>query len=1695
MSLKQVVLFACYLSMNSVSRSSPQFLRRKTRRSEETPLTDIGQYSFGYQHQLGPNIAFVNDETIIVVAGNFLNFYNIKTLEQSFLPSEHGIGFLSVALSFSSNEELLVTLSSHPENKVIIWLWAEELMLYDAREQSVPIYDLNFSNFDPDIFVTSGKHHVKFWHTVSKRNMSKKITEIEVSTKKFQERTDIYCTVALSKLLYLSCTGHGYLLLWRAVHESYQTTKLLIGENQPCHSGRISYIVPLEDYFLTLGSDGRIKFWSLQSMMEEFTEPETAEDQPKDLEFVFITPLKEVEISVTSDFSFAIVYKDVSEKKLLLQDLNGCLWELNIADDFSVSYSHLLLGCDTFMDVAICPTYPLIAAASSKGIVTVFDCINKNVSKLCCFPVAATSVIWVDPEIDETCSSIIVGFSDGSIRWLSLVEGESKLSLKFAVKLHSDYILCMKISKRSKILVTQGHDEKLFFCCIEKYELIPLGFYTNRHPVKDMAWVYNSMGDERLLLICKYNYIIELELPRIDSLKEANEETYGIESKDAQVYTINGLKEYYKLGEKVDDNDELSSLNKEERKVKRRLKYDAKREEKERKRTELGLKGPSYPSEILCSLQSVNSDCLWFSFEKDLRHVFEFQLFEPITNEPMNLIPISVLEISIAESASVLSMCYSPCGKFLFMGMEDGSLTICHLKDAFIPSSGNEFIKYQIHDANFGPVNCLKISSDGSLIVTGGKDGNLFLFSFNAHEYKKVIDYEQKPMLTYRENFEALKRIKEDYTEIKQKYETFLEVGTFSLKSMKRFPDELKISFKNSSSKPFETFHEKVKHELLSLENNLCSYVDDARLMKENYWNFFKSKVEDEKLIIEPDSKKMKLQTFRGCSLSQNLMNFPSISEQSIYQVNQKESSEMEKKMKIDLQNVEQDLWEKELASLHNNVIEFPGDTPISDYIFRYNRRKQERINVLQEDELYLHKEMQVKESEKLRNLCSELQKVIDQEPKYEGYFKKLFKKKLYESSSESTDSEENNSKDIDPSKVDQNLLMIVTLLQMKRQDVDGSIKKLKRQVRQINMKESAIKKRIEKTNEAMCQVVGEINRVQEKGESRLVNLSWPVILYPENIHSDYVNTLETSTAEQKEAILSEMSRISEIISTHSDLINNYVDASVNALGNATASVEVNDSIDVLVLLDFIVEEVSTSPEKYFLLDVFSEGNVENEIEFQSENKLRQQNSDELLDKETLNSDEGDEKKYEITGLAHGGKKQEVTRTCVRKKSELMKIFFKKSFNVFRDILSLPSEPEIKEVVDENNLEDTSFHQKLSEQSSDTYSLFPSDEELETDLNLFMNSLNELKESVTYFVSRDPLDDSNVSVERKTHVVESSSSNETKMEGLLFIDFGSLLFRDSGFDYYIWCFENEANKYVIKLKENSRLFSSVKHPIQKSQSPEQKLISRLLEDFWAGKEHSVAFRENDKPNNPEFRTLKGGGLCVSLSSLRELQKDDPIFFPYPYFFQKFEQYAEVAEKPQSINISIVREEEISSFYRIPSKSIADYLIVDVRNVTGRLQSFNAIRESTTELQHEMRVLPKKVDKLRHKLIYKQEEINRVHREKANEMMLKFGKHLDLELLQDILDNPHFRIKKYEAEKLIESLQKELKKIKVLENKTFKSLDKLRFEDTKLCYELIELREEHKRLNKCYSHKKQILPKIKSTPQVQDKAQSQNSSIL
>nr|XP_042903226.1 cilia- and flagella-associated protein 44 [Parasteatoda tepidariorum] len=1932
------------------------------------------KYSFGYQCDFGPNICMLNKDILILISGNCLCLLDVTTQNKMFLPSVNGVGFSCVnahssecyfaaaekgqelcinifeypslevcktlkhdinlmkthLLSFDPDGEILISISEDPENKIFIWLWEQEYLIYDTPVNELRIYNLHFSTADSSIFFTSGKGLIKLWSFSCVRDERDDIIELQLNqafefTSSNKEQI-IYCTVSLPENNFVSGVEDGYLYFFHGNVDTEDVTNCkTIGmkNSLPCHNGRINSIINHQDLIITFGSDGFVKFWKYSDFFKVGESEEDSEESSssegsdsssksdtvstesekelihKPLNYLSLNPVKSISLSEKSNLMHAVLVSKDATTYILIQDLCGKLWKLNVPDDLSeISPSLLIYGFGLNLSgMAMCPVYPLLAATSELGDIVIFECTKNDILLTDHFNSSCTQIIWPDKKLDDIGASLILGFEDGTIRWLTIVGSESKrLEAKAISKPHSDAIKSLSYNSTHSILVSQGLDSKLFFLYLTKNGFTPIGFYINRHEVDQLEWVvYNSSDSyseplHRLLIICKYSYMLEVDIPAKTPLNDADnvQETFYIENNNCQIYIIDSLIDYHELGDRVVVSD-CEEMTEEGKEVLRNLKYDEKKARRESYWEEcLGKSSERMiPPKILACLSSVNSGHIWLAFGKfDFRYLFEFALCQEFQQCPVELTPVRALEILTSEWSSVLSLQYSPCGEFIFMGLQNGSLNICHLEKAFEPSSGYHFGKFQLHDAELGQAEYLQISSDGSCIITGAGDGNIFLLKFNALQYKDTIFHGNLPYLSStsyedkvaedegmlpleealktkmavknekskNENLKLLEQLKNEYNIVLEEYNKYLNKCESSLKGFDEIPEDLKLNTDIVPQKAVEVFEEDTKRLLQNVDSEFERESECLTLLHKKYYDFFKSRIESEKMCVEYESNK--LESYRECVFPMSCSDIVDKSYLRIFDMlnevgvkDAKEGIQESTKRNKTLMNLKM-----KLSATRKALIDYTEDTPILPVVLKYNKRKKECINDLEklireyeqfenmhpnisicneakeqlestffkfkqkcgleiaypdilctfsekkdktqlfakkmrdfqkqfnilvaeantlsssnktvshkhlssteydqqqhnklncfdihisnkkgqqsdvkkvypkinwgstvvdsrkssvrkfssvikmsrqhseslpsdlqeistndlweqkklqafhyylqlvkakmdcekkffdirfnmkclelnalkstvmdelrctkiiekfqmdvkseEEELVtvktnieLLKDFRSKEKAKWKQCYENMMKVVGRNNRHKGYFKQIFVKRALSaakstyrrhSSSESSESEqdiesEDDNRSFSPSEIDESILKKVMDFRQKKEEIEKRMKIYKRKCKILKTKQNAIARKIQKLHDSMTDTFIKVDSILSTRKKEAESFKWPVILYPENLHENYIDNQNYDVGEQKQIMDEEMARIRKVITTQVAVINKFVTSSVHHLFYLVISAEINDLIDVVLLLTPLIKTVSSETDEYFhnimypptsvlvVVDSSKEEefnfikNVLEKVEFSSDTE----SIDNLIYEENVNGDSDLLKK---------------TMTSSKNEHDLEKDSTKKEKEV--------DEFDLTEymVADEDIVEK---HPSTSQYDINTIKDSP-----KLDTNCTMDCLNcdAIVSTAITSIDYSELTQNNISLD---------------------------------LDYYMRPFTYD------------------------------------LQCYESGGSDEKACEFVDSDVEQRFPTYPGGGLVLTMPVLVSMQEEDADHFPYPEFYQKVELKEEEILKVEAVHIIPTRKSEVSVEYVLRPES--DFVLVDVNIVRKMLESYYKMKESIKDLEQEFQSLKETLADSKHDLFYKHQDLNRAQRELDQEMLNKFSRNVDLENLLDEIEGPEYLIRKYDLEKGLDGLRKELNEAKIEEAAALKSFDNLRFEDTKVCFELLKLREEFRELNKHFAVKRKVLPKIGS----------------
>ena len=74
---------------------------------------------------------------------------------------------------------------------------------------------------------------------------------------------------------------------------------------------------------------------------------------------------------------------------------------------------------------------------------------------------------------------------------------------------------------------------------------------------------------------------------------------------------------------------------------------------------------------------------------------------------------------------------FSNSGQYLLTGNENGSIRIHYLQSPYLLSSLDNYWSLNTHDNQYGCLSTLAISYDDQFIITGGDDGNVFVYKTN----------------------------------------------------------------------------------------------------------------------------------------------------------------------------------------------------------------------------------------------------------------------------------------------------------------------------------------------------------------------------------------------------------------------------------------------------------------------------------------------------------------------------------------------------------------------------------------------------------------------------------------------------------------------------------------------------------------------------------------------------------------------------------------------------------------------------------------------------------------------------------------------------------------------------------------------------------------------------------------------------
>ncbi|XP_064376544.1 cilia- and flagella-associated protein 44 isoform X6 [Dromaius novaehollandiae] len=745
------------------------------------------EHSFGYDCMRTVNLLMMDSQTLLYIAGNHVVLLDLKTKSQSYLRSSSGggIGVITahptkqyfavgekgkkpnliiyeypslrpyrilrggteeayVSADFNHSGTLLASVGSNPDYMLTIWDWKQEKIVLRSKAFSQDVYKVTFSPDNEEQLTTSGTGHIKFW----KMALTFTGLKLQGALGRFGKTavTDVIGYVELPDGKVISGAEWGNLLLWEG---GLIKVELCRAGHKPCHSGPVSQLILDEGELVTVGKDGFVRVWDIETVDAADTVDETG--------LLEMEPMNELLVGKNVSLSFMAKVHDHGQPIWYAQDANGALWKLdltfsNITRDPECLYT---FHSGKIEAVSVSPVTYLMATTALDRSVRIYDFISKSQLSEIKFKQGGTALTWAPRVVNPKGGLIAVGFEDGVVRIIEVYDpkglaivagrtntGKAEMNLKQAFKPHTTAVTALAYERNGDVLATGSKDKTVFFFAVEdKYE--PIGFICVPGPVQALQWSPPSHVKSTLLVLCENGFVLQVPAPHPE--EEGPMSTYQIKNLPTQYFHFYSIKSRIKLEEEIARREK-----KKQEKEKAKLEWikqqqemgkqveEEPEEEPEEEEPLPPLYIPEEPSPILCGFYSTPGK-FWLSlggydsgflyhcvFSSDEYH----DNFENRQDEPFEVIH---MEDTDDNPIHQISFCTSKL--LMFCGMQNGALRVYPLREKDLSANTlKEYWSFSVHDNDYGQIQGICSSYDDRFLITCGGDGNIFAFNILSPE-------------------------------------------------------------------------------------------------------------------------------------------------------------------------------------------------------------------------------------------------------------------------------------------------------------------------------------------------------------------------------------------------------------------------------------------------------------------------------------------------------------------------------------------------------------------------------------------------------------------------------------------------------------------------------------------------------------------------------------------------------------------------------------------------------------------------------------------------------------------------------------------------------------------------------------------------------------------------------------------------
>lgn len=445
------------------------------------------------------------------------------------------VGFSAIA--FDSSGDRMASVASFPDFTLAVWDWESAAMILRSKCFSADVYTVAFSAFEESILVTGGSGHIKCW------TMAQTFTGLKLQgvLGKFGrlEISDVSAFTVFPDGKVLSGSESGSLLLWEgdlvkcSLVRSFSVDSGNDGAGiqnvsnvVPCHEGSINYIGIHGKYVVSAGDDGYMRYW----VLEELGLAEGTSVPP------YYAPQCVLEVCVGISFRIRSVTLNESKWEWIVLDEYGSL--TTTPYPFSRDGGNLITAESSPTTAGLPPATPIlqfnggplfaavmspfaheIITGGADGVVRVVNYVTGTERAKMQWPrgprgpSAVSSIKLLRSSSSEEQLRLVVAFEDGTLRLLNV---GSTITVHEQLKAHSAALCAIALSSDETRLAAVARDGTVFFFAVGEggNALTPMAYCVA--PLTDplcAEWDNTATGSGGCLLGYQSGQLLSIQAP------------------------------------------------------------------------------------------------------------------------------------------------------------------------------------------------------------------------------------------------------------------------------------------------------------------------------------------------------------------------------------------------------------------------------------------------------------------------------------------------------------------------------------------------------------------------------------------------------------------------------------------------------------------------------------------------------------------------------------------------------------------------------------------------------------------------------------------------------------------------------------------------------------------------------------------------------------------------------------------------------------------------------------------------------------------------------------------------------------------------------------------------------------------------------------------------------------------------------